>query len=438
MKLFGLIGKPVLFSKSPQMHAAGYRAQSVSAKYLRIAAQDAKQSLRFARELGVIGLNVTAPFKIEMARAGLELDSDAKLAGSVNTVLLQGEKARGFNTDTYGVSQTIKCAGLDVRGLPAMILGAGGAARAVACALKKLGAEIIIANRTEAKAQELADEFGGQAIGLNGTEIDRRIAKCALVVSTLSQDLELQAYDHLQSGVVVLDARLGASKFVERAKAAGANVIDGREWLLHQGVKAYELFLGQDAPIEAMRKAVYDSASCDDCVPKCIALIGLMGVGKSSTALVLSKLLDRELCEIDEQIESEAGMSVAEIFEQRGEAVFRDLEERALSDALNGRRCILSCGGGATMRDSNFNLLLKKSLGIWLSASPQAIIDRIDNLPERPLLATEAPVKRLVELFLERKNRYAEISELVIDTERISATDVANRIVYELNAAWPN
>jgi shikimate dehydrogenase len=439
MKLFAVIGNPVLHSKSPQIHVAGYKAQNVPAKYLRVAARDVGHSLRFAAQLGISGLNVTAPFKTDMVKAVSALDIDAKITGSVNTVLLDGDSARGFNTDVYGVVQSVKSSGLEIKDLPTLILGGGGAARSAIYAMVSHGAHVCIANRTFSKAQSLANEFGAQAVEFDSVEMAQLLTKTSLLINTISQDLELRAYEQLHKELTVMDARYtGNSTLIARAKAGGAKIIDGREWLLYQGARAYELFLERDAPIEAMRKALYEFEPQSRPIPQRIALVGLMGVGKSSTASTLCKLLDLELRELDDEVELVSGLSIAEICAQHGEATFRDFEERALSEALNRGPSIVSCGGGVVLRASNRELLSRMSLPIWLCASTEEILSRIEDFSTRPLINSKAPAQSFNDLFLERKLHYAEVAQLVIDTEGESPQKIAQRIADEISATWPN
>jgi len=434
MKFFAVIGRPVLHSASPLMHNAAFAEHKAEAKYLRIAADGASQALQFARSLGVSGLNVTSPFKTEMAAAVSELDTDARITGSVNTVLFEGAITRGFNTDVSGVVQALQQAGLNLDGIRATVLGAGGAARSLVYALNNFGADICIANRTLSRAQDLAKQFGARALALDNPALPEQLAKSSLVINTISSNLDLKVFERLHAEMTVLDARYSrSSALIERALSVGAKVVDGREWLLYQGVKAYELFLNRPAPVEAMRASVYGVRG-----PKRnqrVALVGMMGTGKSSTAIELAKQLNRPVIELDAEIEKIAGNSVTQIFSQKGEGAFRLLESQALASAINLESAVISCGGGIVTSDGNINLLTQQARTIWLSASTQEILKRIGDVTSRPLLAGPSPAQKLEEIYLERRDRYAQVADLVIDTEARTPQEIASRILYELNAA---
>ncbi len=142
--------------------------------------------------------------------------------------------------------------------------------------------------------------------------------------------------------------------------------------------------------------------------------------------------------ELDDEVELVSGLSIAEICAQHGEATFRDFEERALSEALNRGPSIVSCGGGVVLRASNRELLSRMSLPIWLCASTEEILSRIEDFSTRPLINSKAPAQSFNDLFLERKLHYAEVAQLVIDTEGESPQKIAQRIADEISATWPN
>ena len=160
MKLFAVIGNPVLHSKSPIMFNAVFEKLSIDAVYTRLAVGDVAHAMQICKDLKFQGINVTAPFKRGILNQLDHIDSAADQIGGVNTVVFNGDKSTGFNTDYSGVVNSLKQAGVSPRDKKCVVLGAGGAGRAAAYGLIKEGADVVIVNRTEQTAIEVAAQFG--------------------------------------------------------------------------------------------------------------------------------------------------------------------------------------------------------------------------------------------------------------------------------------
>ena len=208
--------------------------------------------------------------------SALELaDGEARAIGAVNTVVRAGNRLAGYNTDAAGFLRDLEEHGVDapsLRGSRVLVLGAGGAARAVAFALAGRGARLVIANRTGARAVALAHHlearFGqGSAVGipLEDPQLPRMFAAFDLVVNCTSAGMTPN--DHLdplpagcrpRAGQVFYDLvyRPPVTPFLRRAEAAGARAIGGLGMLLHQGAAAFELWTGRRAPLPVMREAL--------------------------------------------------------------------------------------------------------------------------------------------------------------------------------------
>ncbi|MCX6770315.1 MAG: hypothetical protein NT051_06630, partial [Candidatus Micrarchaeota archaeon] len=286
-RIFASTGKPIMQSASPQMHNAGFAACGIHAVYTRLAADSMEEALETALQIGMSGLNVTAPFKQTAFHLADSLDGNARATGAVNTLFIaKSGKTRGFNTDVDGVRGALAGAGVKLKGANAVVLGAGGAARAAAYALCKSGARVTVANRTIGKAKEIASRFGCSHCSLSGKSLARVLPRAQVIVSTLSTRERVVPSHLLKKGAVLLDAFYSSETSLSQdAALAGCKVIDGREWLLCQGAAALTLFPGTPAPIGAMRHAL----SASRAGKKNIALIGFMGSGKSSVAKIIAK-----------------------------------------------------------------------------------------------------------------------------------------------------
>ena len=262
MQVFGLVGNPVGHSLSPPMHEAAYEALGMDARYVAFEPDlDAiGAALDGARALGVAGLNVTIPFK-EAALEHVEPDPLAARIGAVNTVDFGERPPAGYNTDAAGAVRALERHDVALDGAAAVVVGAGGAGRAVAVALDDAGATVAVANRTVGRAEVVADLLeAGSAHGLDA--LPDLLADADLLVNATSVGLEADESpvpaDALSSRLTVMDAvyRPVETRLLRDAAAAGAATVDGAWMLLYQGVEAFERWTGRDAPVEAMHAAL--------------------------------------------------------------------------------------------------------------------------------------------------------------------------------------
>jgi shikimate dehydrogenase len=277
----GVFGDPVAHSLSPQMQNAALEKSGLEMRYDRfeIHPSELPTALELLPKLNFVGANLTVPHKIAAFKLMDEVDETTRQIGAVNIVKFDGGKLRGFNTDGKGFSRAIREEfSVDLRDLRILVLGAGGAARAIALQCAKENCErLVIANRDLDKAKQLADElrpfFAGprvlgpvarlQAIALDENVIRFQIANVDLVVNATALGLSrgdppliparllaphLMIYDTIYSS--------GQTAFVSAAIEAGARAANGLSMLLHQGALAFEIWFGRTAPLDVMRKAL--------------------------------------------------------------------------------------------------------------------------------------------------------------------------------------
>ncbi len=262
MDVFGLIGNPVGHSLSPPMHEAAYQATGLDARYVTFepaeAALDA--ALEGAAALGIVGLNVTIPFK-EAVVGHVEPTDLAADIGAVNTIDFSSSPPIGYNTDASGAVRALKRHDVRIEGQTAVVVGAGGAGRAIAFALADEWARVRIANRTVDRAEVLAGSIeGATAHGLDA--LPSLLAEADLLVNATSVGMEENRSpvpaDALHSELTVMDAVYQPieTRLLREAAAAGATTIDGAWMLLYQGVEAFERWTGRSAPVGAMNDAL--------------------------------------------------------------------------------------------------------------------------------------------------------------------------------------
>ena len=267
-KTYCIIGDPIHHSLSPAMQNAAFAAKGLNCTYIafRVPEGELKESIESLRSINIAGFNVTAPHKIRVMRYLDELEGTAKKAAAVNTVNNIEGVFRGYNTDVYGFIEPLRRRQVDFRGMHVLLLGSGGAARAVVIALAEEEngiAKLVIANRNTQRANELASLGSGLGMKCEVVPLDRAqdsSPSCDLIVNatTLGMNNESSVidYQHIQKGSIVYDTvyRPMVTDLIENAKYAQASVVYGYEMLIEQGAKAFEIWTGLSAPRDAMKK----------------------------------------------------------------------------------------------------------------------------------------------------------------------------------------
>ncbi len=424
----GVIGNPVFQSASPQLHEAALKSAGLSGHSLRIAAADAKDGLQIARQLELRGINVTAPFKESIVRYLDSVDPFVTATGAANTVLFEEGCAHGFNTDVAAIDWLLQDAGVGLQKAECIVLGAGGAASAAAVALTRRGALVTIANRDLVRAKELAERVGARTSVLDDTAGLLRKAK--VIVNTVPAQSYLRSPFHFHRDQVFIEANYAFdSELVRAARAGGARVLGGMEWLHAQGATSASIFLGRNLRVEQVTPPSETQRT-----PKpAIALIGMMGSGKSSVAVELASLLGSTAIDLDARFAELQGRTIAAAVTADGEEPFRRIEAEILSDTLRNPPAVIACGGGAVLSSPNRELLSARTHVVWLYAPVETLINRVDPGETRPLLRGADRRERLKQLFDQRRPYYEECSELMISTEHLNPRQIARRIFDEIH-----
>jgi shikimate dehydrogenase len=254
----GVCGWPVAHSRSPQMHNAALVAAGLADwRYLRLPLPPDlfEETVRALPAAGFRGVNVTIPHKQAALALADHASEAARAIGAANTLTFEAGAIHADNTDAPGLLAALPFA---PAGRSALVLGAGGAGRAAAWALREAGAEVAVWNRTPERATALAAELGLQAVTTaTAAEI---VVNCTSVgldePEATFKALPLHA-DSLGAGSLVVDMvyRDGGTQLLEAARTRGARVVDGLEILIAQGAASFERWTGLEAPREAMRKA---------------------------------------------------------------------------------------------------------------------------------------------------------------------------------------
>ena len=263
-KICLIIGDPVGHSLSPLMHNSAYKAVGLEEKFVYLASSvpvsKMKSVIDAVRTLGIVGLTCTVPHKIAVIPFLDEIDPVAKKIGAVNSVVNTNGVLKGFNTDWVGAIIPLKKR-IHLANKKVLVIGAGGAARAVVYGLVKEKASVTIVNRTVEKAKQLAREF---TCAHRDTIDADFILTQDVVINTTSVGMHPHADespispDGIRKGQILMDIVYAPyeTEFLRQGKKRGATIIHGTEMLLFQGTAQFELYTGVPAPVEVMEKTL--------------------------------------------------------------------------------------------------------------------------------------------------------------------------------------
>jgi shikimate dehydrogenase len=271
-KVCCVIGDPVEHSLSPIMHNAAFDALKLDFVYLafQVKTSEVQSAISGVRSLGIHGLNVTMPHKHSVISYLDEIDPTAKFVDAVNTIFNELGRLKGFNTDGVGALKALKENGADPNGKKLVLIGAGGAARAIAYSLAQEVEELAILNRTVEKAQGLAEVLRKQfnkrieSNSLSPNCIKEELEDADILINATSigmhpnSDKTPVSQEWLRPDLCVMDTVYNPieTKLAKDSKRVGAKVISGVEMLIHQGAASFKIWTGQSAPVKVMREAI--------------------------------------------------------------------------------------------------------------------------------------------------------------------------------------
>lgn len=259
MNRLAVLGMPIGHSRSPAIHNAAFAALEMGDEWsyeaIEVSPADFGERVRAMPGEGFVGANVTVPHKSAALLVSDRRSEVAREIGAANTLVFEGGEVRACNTDGQGLMESLP---ESAAGRSALLLGAGGAARAILWALLREGAEVSVWNRTEDRAAQLCAELGGRV------DPDPDAAGFDLLVNSTTVGMAGEdpfealplSPDSLRHGQVVVDlVYAGESRLLAAAREAGAATVDGLEVLVRQGAASFRIWTGVDPPVEVMREA---------------------------------------------------------------------------------------------------------------------------------------------------------------------------------------
>ncbi len=425
-KLFAVTGKPILHSKSPDIFNDIFFKENAKNIYFRLTANKAQEAIQSFKTLGLSGMNVTAPFKTDIIKYIDSTHKDAKNINAVNTIVNHNGKLSGFNTDFISIINSLKNKNIEIAEKKCLIIGAGGAAKAVIYGLKKEGAQITIVNRTLKKSELLSKEFNCDYDLFENLETV--FIKSEIIIYCLPVNIKISFEKLLNKHQVLIDLMYKKSSFTEAALKIGCILIKGEEILINQAIPAYNHFFDKQLNEEIAKNLLSKNTKKPNF--RKIAIIGFMGVGKTSIGKKLSDELNYEFIDTDQIIEKNENQSITNIFKTKGEDYFRKQENQILKNLLNKDKLILSCGGGIIINNENIKLLKQNFIVVWLFSNIETSIKRIND-KSRPLINNNS-LDDIEKIYKKRLPLYAQTCDMAININDKSIKEITQSIGYEI------
>ncbi|MFT5198460.1 MAG: shikimate dehydrogenase [Planctomycetota bacterium] len=466
-RYWAVLGHPINHSLSPEIHGAALSAAREGIFYMAIdpgASTDWESWMRAATDYGFEGFAVTAPFKSQaLASASIATDA-AREVGAANTLALRDGLWHAHNTDVGGIQSSLEEAGAlhgkgralsrvpvasEMHGKKALILGAGGAARAARVACIRLGMEVDVCVRRTRAGELWVSEFGGRTWcpwEVRAGAYDVLVNTTPLGWGGRGMPLPPSALD---SNVLALDAVYypAETPLMAGARMQGATALGGSSWFLSQAAQQYDYLLGSEPDRGVMAQALRAGLArqhAESSPPKCkpLALIGMRAVGKTTLGRALARalgfefvdadgaLLESYLCENPDSAWSTPG----QILQGLGLEEFRRLEQTQLERLLErGSRVVIATGGGVVETPGCRALLRDQATCIWLDLPPALLMERLArDLGDRPGLTPLGPIEEVPEVYQRRLALYGGLAHFALRGDCVEPGLVPEQLIESL------
>lgn len=335
----GLLGRKLGHSYSPQIH------KQLGSYDYSLFEKEPEELENFLKDGDFSGLNVTIPYKKSVISQLSELTPIAAKLGAVNTIVRRDGKLVGHNTDYFGFQSMVAQSGLTVRGKKVLVLGSGGASNTAVTVLEELGASVVVISRTGENNYENLHRHTDAAVIVNTTPV-------GMYPHVGVSPLDLVLFPNLE-GVLDIIYNPARTQLLLDAQSRGLVTMNGLWMLVAQAKESAEWFTNSRISNEIIEKIHnYLRLKMEN-----IVLIGMPGSGKSTVGKLLSSQLGKEFADADSAIIEKAGISIPEIFEQRGEEWFRAIESEVLAELGKRSGLVIATGGGCVTREENYPLL---------------------------------------------------------------------------------
>ncbi len=434
---YALFGYPLGHTMSPALHAALFAAAGRDADYIAVTVPPEKlaEALALAREK-LAGINLTIPHKKAVIPLLDEVDPSAADLHSVNTVAFRDCKAIGFNTDILGFAESLEKDSVSLRGKKVLLLGYGGAAAVMAYHCLCEGATLYITGRNLDKAEALRAQLLAalpHAKCLTCTR--RRIPKDVQIVLNATplgmfpREDKTPLYFLPHKVGYVFDAIYNppVTALMRLANPKRTKTRDGLFMLVMQAARAQTIWYGAqfaDGACDSILRRMYGQMAVkrlhDKYHKRHIVLCGFMGSGKTTVGRKVARLTGLPFVDLDRYIEAQEGLTIPEIFAQHGEAYFRDLETKYVTEVTARQEgCVLSLGGGAVLRPENVAAIKRTGLLILLDTPFFRILKNLSYSTGRPLLEKENRAEETRRLYQSRRPIYEQVADCRVRSPRL-------------------
>ncbi len=272
-QVYGILGYPVRHSKSPTFQTAAFEALGINAVYVpfHVKPEDLKKAVDGIRALSIKGVNVTVPHKEEVIKYVNEISEEVRYIGAANTIKNTDGYLKAYNTDAYGfirgLKELLKIAKKEIKDLIFIVLGAGGASRAVLYGLIKEGAQkIYVANRTQERTLKIIEDFSTLnrfisdiIVPISLSDVENYLTESDVIINTTSvglkeDDKPLFDYEKIMKKHIIVDIIYKKTSLLKKAEEKGCLWQDGLPMLLYQGARSFEIWTGKEAPVDIMKK----------------------------------------------------------------------------------------------------------------------------------------------------------------------------------------
>ena len=397
----GLLGRKLGHSYSPQIHAyLGDYSYDLFEK-------EPEEVGKFLENSDFSAINVTIPYKQTVMPYCAELSETARRIGAVNTIVRRQDGTLvGHNTDYFGFLSTVKRTGLEPAGKKVLIIGSGGASKPAIAVMEELKANVVVISHKENTPETLV-AHSDCAILINATPV-------GMYPNVGISPVDLSLFPRLE-GIIDMIYNPARTKLLLDAEKRGLVAENGLWMLVAQAKEAAEWFTGNtidDGIIQAIHRQLKIQMEN-------IILIGMPGCGKSTVGKYLAQQLGRPFVDADSEIESTAGMTIPEIFNQSGEAGFRQIETQVLTELGRKSGLIIATGGGCVTQDRNYPLLHQNGTCVWITRNLQSL-----PTDGRPL----SQAGKLEQMYQIRKPLYERFADMTVSNDK-TAEDCAATIM---------
>lgn len=358
----------------------------------------------FMKKADFKAINVTIPYKQAVIPYLYEIDGIAEEIGAVNTVVNKNGRLYGYNTDFYGLSALIKRAGIDLKNKKVLILGSGGTSKTAFCVAKHMGADNIL--KVSRKGGEGLITYDDATENHSDAEVIINTTPCGMYPDIDNLILDIEPFKKL---IGVVDAIYNplCSQLVVRAKEKGITAVGGLYMLVSQAAYAAEKFIAariDESEIERVYKKLLNEK-------RNLVLIGMPSCGKTAIGKAVAKDLNMDFIDSDEEIVKRCGISIPQIFKDKGEKGFREIESGVLADISLLQNKVIATGGGAILNHKNIELLKANGVVVFIDRPLEQLITTDD----RPLSSNRQALKKRYE---ERYDIYCKSADIKINAEK--------------------